>query len=133
SLGAVAGTHGRSGSPAGAGGLRSRRRGPAEGDELRGVPADMGRGAPDDAGGRRAVRARRYGRAGGRRGDMRPYDGFNAYVFVADAHAGDLERLRGIKRRSGVRAVAPVVGAFDAVVALAVDSLEELQRVVLEE
>jgi AsnC-like helix-turn-helix protein len=71
---------------------------------------------------------------------MEPYEGINAYVFVADAHEGDLDRLRSLvpagesdmmSQAPGVRAVGMLNGPYDAIVAVGVDTLDELSRLVM--
>ena len=66
---------------------------------------------------------------------MDPYEGINAYVFVADAHEPDFGRLRSLPRAEGpgVRAVGILNGPWDAIVAVSAGSLEELGRIVLEQ
>lgn len=64
---------------------------------------------------------------------MEPYEGINAYVFVSDAHDSDIDRLRGLRRTGpkGVRALGILNGPYDAVAAVAADTLEELRSFVM--
>jgi DNA-binding Lrp family transcriptional regulator len=70
---------------------------------------------------------------------MEPYEGINAYVFVADAHEGDLDRMRSLvggqsdmlSEAPGVRALGILNGPYDAIAAVAVDTLDELRRIVM--
>lgn len=73
---------------------------------------------------------------------MEPYEGINAYVFVEDAHADDLDRLRSlvgggssdvVEGAPGMRAVGILNGPYDAIVAVGVDTLDELRRIVMED
>jgi DNA-binding Lrp family transcriptional regulator len=73
---------------------------------------------------------------------MEPYQGINAYVFVEDAHEADLDRMRGlvgggssdmVEQAPGMRAVGILNGPYDAIVAVGVDTLDELRRVVMED
>jgi AsnC-like helix-turn-helix protein len=73
---------------------------------------------------------------------MEPYEGINAYVFVEDAHEADLDRMRGlvgggsadmVQGAPGMRAVGILNGPYDAVVAVGVDTLDELRRIVMED
>jgi DNA-binding Lrp family transcriptional regulator len=61
---------------------------------------------------------------------MKPSAGVHAYVFVSQAHPADLDRLRALVGKRGVRAVAFLVGPYDAVVAVGVGTLGALQRLV---
>jgi DNA-binding Lrp family transcriptional regulator len=73
---------------------------------------------------------------------MEPYEGINAYVFVEDAHEADLDRMRGlvgggsadmVQGAPGMRAVGILNGPYDAIVAVGVDTLDELRRIVMQD
>jgi DNA-binding Lrp family transcriptional regulator len=62
---------------------------------------------------------------------VKTYRGINAYVFVSGAHAADLKRLRSVRPGKGIRAFAILSGPHDAIVAVGVDRLKELEAIVL--